>query len=125
MGMSRGQNIPLAVAERESWGGDHGQIGAKICEKWQLPRLMIEVIKHHHFAELKEKAPDGTRSIVQRSAKGAQAETQYHTKCASCEAEDQQGKFCSECGGSLWLQKIRLQVGGHCVLWLRSWDVFP
>ncbi|MDP6037574.1 MAG: HDOD domain-containing protein [Candidatus Latescibacteria bacterium] len=169
MGMSRGQHIPLVVAERESWGGDHALIGAKVCEKWQLPRLMVEVIKHHHFAELKENAPDGTRAIIQvinlsglvadviedpddeglrkqlddrgkdffgfgsktidqileklpelvqsigqsfaikfdsgnRSAKLASVEAQYHTTCPSCDAEEQQGKFCSACGGPLLME---------------------
>jgi len=65
MGMSRGQNVPIAVAERESWGGDHAQVGAQLCKKWQLPRLMVEVIRHHHFADLKEDVPDGTRGIIQ------------------------------------------------------------
>lgn len=169
MGMARGQNISIAIAERESWGGDHAQIGAKLCEKWRLPRLMGEVIRHHHFAELKEAVPDGTRTIIQivnlsglvadvlddpddeklraqldqrgkdffgfgpktidqileklpalvqsigqsfsiqvdsgkRSADASRAEAQYHTTCPSCEAKDQQGKFCSECGGALLME---------------------
>ena len=169
MGMSRGQNIPLAIAERESWGGDHAEIGAKICERWQLPRLMREVIRHHHFADLKENVPDGTRAIIQivnlsglvadvienpdsedaralldergkeffgfgpktvdqilekipplaqsigesfsvevtsSSPVGGKtsAQEQFHSTCPSCDADDQEGKFCSECGSSLLME---------------------
>ena len=65
LGMAKGQNLSLAAAERESWGGDHAQLGAQICLKWQMPQLMAEVIRHHHFAELKEVLPEGTRTLVQ------------------------------------------------------------
>jgi CheY-like chemotaxis protein/HD-like signal output (HDOD) protein len=65
LGMAKGQNLPLAAAERESWGGDHAQLGAQICLKWQMPQLMAEVIRHHHFAELREVLPEGTKTIIQ------------------------------------------------------------
>ncbi|MDA0711997.1 MAG: HDOD domain-containing protein, partial [bacterium] len=65
LGMAKGQNIPLVAAERESWGGDHAQVGAEICRKWQMPQLMAEVIRNHHFAELGESLSEGTRTLVQ------------------------------------------------------------
>ena len=65
LGMAKGQNLPLVAAERESWGGDHAQIGAQISLKWQMPQLMAEVIRHHHFAELRESVPEGTKAIIQ------------------------------------------------------------
>lgn len=166
LGMAKGQNLPLVLAERESWGGDHAQIGAQVCLKWQMPQLMAEVIRNHHFAELREPVPEGTKGIIQivnlsglvaevlddpddgalrdkldergreffgfgpksidqilektpelaakigpdlgiamgeggSKSGGGAGEPQYHTVCPSCEAEDQQGKFCSECGASL------------------------
>lgn len=170
LGMAKGQNISLVAAERESWGGDHAQIGAQISLKWQMPQLMSEVIRHHHFAELRESVPEGTKAIIQiinlsglmaefledpedeamrqklddrardffgfgpktldqilekvpdlakeiggglgidtgagnNGAKNA-AEAQYHAVCPSCEAADQQGKFCGECGGSLLVSDV-------------------
>lgn len=172
LGMAKGQNLDLVVAERDSWGGDHAQIGAEVCLKWQMPQLMAEVIRHHHFFELNGVVPDGTKAIVQivnlsglmaefledtenehlrekldergkeffgfgpktldqilekvpdlaqeigtsfgidmggggksKSGNGA-AEAQYHAVCPSCEAEDQQGKFCGECGSSLLVENV-------------------
>lgn len=169
LGMAKGQNMPLVVAERESWGGDHAKVGAQISLKWQMPQLMAEVIRHHHFAELREPLPEGTKTIIQivnlsglmaevlddldddhlrekldergreffgfgpksidqilekvpdlakeigttfgidmgGAGKGngnGQAEAQYHPICPSCGVEDQQGKFCSECGASLLVE---------------------
>ena len=168
LGVSRAQRIPIVRAERETWGSDHAQLGALICEKWQLPRLMMEVIRHHHFVEFAEPIPDGTNTIIKivnlsslvaevlddpdhdvlrnlldqrgkaffgfgpktidqillkvpvmaetigeafsvpmSSSRSAlnESPSQYHIACASCGAENQQGKFCSECGTSLLVTK--------------------
>ena len=205
LGISRGQHVPFVVAERESWGGDHAQLGAQICLNWQMPQLLAEVIRHHNFVELRESIPDGTKVLVQivhlsglmaevledledESARErlddlsreffgfgpktidrlllkvpdlAQSigssfgldmggtvsrgtgpgEPKYHVICPACHVEDQQGKFCGECGQALliittprvkkngaqekyWSQKTPLPVGARFVLSSRSWAVF-
>lgn len=35
-------------AEREILGFDHGQVGAKVAEKWNLPEDLVESIAYHH-----------------------------------------------------------------------------
>jgi CheY-like chemotaxis protein len=152
-------------------GGDHAQLGAEVCLKWQMPQLMAEVIRHHHFSELNESIPEGTKAIVQivnlsglmaefledpedehlrgrlddrgkeffgfgpktldqilgkvpdlakgigtsfgidmggagAGTGGAANEAQFHVICPACQAEDQQGKFCGECGGSLLVVNV-------------------
>ncbi|MBT3602414.1 MAG: HDOD domain-containing protein [Candidatus Latescibacteria bacterium] len=170
LGMAKGQNLDLVLAERDSWGGDHAQVGAEVCLKWQMPQLMAEVIRHHHFFELKGPLSDGTKAIIQivnlsglmaefledteneqlrekldergkeffgfgpktldqvlekvpelaqnigtsfgidmggggsAGGSGGAAEAQYHAVCPACEAEEQQGKFCGECGASLLVE---------------------
>ena len=38
-------------AEREILGVDHGQVGALVAESWNLPRLVRDVIQHHHATD--------------------------------------------------------------------------
>jgi HD-like signal output (HDOD) protein len=38
----------LVEAEREAFGIDHAQIGARLLERWQFPRSMCEAVKAHH-----------------------------------------------------------------------------
>jgi HD-like signal output (HDOD) protein len=40
--------MPLADAEREVCGFTHGDIGAWLGDKWNLPESMCEVIRYHH-----------------------------------------------------------------------------
>jgi HD-like signal output (HDOD) protein len=35
-------------AEREVVGIDHAQIGARLAERWGLPELLVDTIRHHH-----------------------------------------------------------------------------
>jgi putative nucleotidyltransferase with HDIG domain len=42
------RNISFSTAEKETDVLDHSRIGAYLAEKWQLPRVLIDVIKHHH-----------------------------------------------------------------------------
>ena len=35
-------------AEREILGFDHGQVGARVAEKWNLPEDLVEAIAYHH-----------------------------------------------------------------------------
>ena len=65
MGISRTKGVHLAKAEREALGVDHAQVGAVLCANWKLPRLLIEVIRHHHFAEFDEEISEEHKKIVQ------------------------------------------------------------
>ncbi|NLK73519.1 MAG: HDOD domain-containing protein [Clostridiales bacterium] len=45
------QNISFVEAEEKILGYNHGEIGAKIAEKWNLPQELVEAIAHHHDPE--------------------------------------------------------------------------
>lgn len=38
-------------AEREVLGFDHGQVGARVGEKWNLPEDLVEAIEYHHYPD--------------------------------------------------------------------------
>lgn len=40
--------VSYVDAEQEVLGFNHGQVGAKIIEKWQLPQELSEAIEYHH-----------------------------------------------------------------------------
>lgn len=42
------QTISYVSAERDVLGFDHGQVGAKIVDKWNLATELVEAIEHHH-----------------------------------------------------------------------------
>ncbi len=42
---------PFIEVESEMLGFNHGQVGAKIAEKWHLPEELIEAIAYHHQPE--------------------------------------------------------------------------
>ena len=64
-GIAQSQDVHLAQAERDTWGGDHALVGSILCLKWQLPRLLVEIVRHHHFSEFGDPIPDGTRAVIQ------------------------------------------------------------
>ena len=39
-----------ARCEQELYGFDHAQLGAAIAERWKLPAVQVEAIRHHHDA---------------------------------------------------------------------------
>ncbi len=45
-------NISFLDAEKEVLGFSHGEIGAKVGEKWNLPKDLVEAIGSHHTPEL-------------------------------------------------------------------------
>ncbi len=47
---------PLAKLERETFGWDHAEAGAWMCEKWGLPETITSSIREHHAAEAPEDA---------------------------------------------------------------------
>ena len=38
----------LLETEKRLLGYDHSQLGGRICERWELPPLLIEVVRRHH-----------------------------------------------------------------------------
>lgn len=44
----REKDIPPAMMERFSFGLNHGEIGARIAEKWRFPPQLAEGIRFHH-----------------------------------------------------------------------------
>ncbi|MCL2101414.1 MAG: HDOD domain-containing protein [Fibromonadales bacterium] len=46
--LSKSRSCDLYLAEMELLGEDHGQTGARLAEKWQLPRSIGEVMLYHH-----------------------------------------------------------------------------
>jgi HD-like signal output (HDOD) protein/ActR/RegA family two-component response regulator len=169
--LAKSQKVHAVKAEREVLGIDHARVGSVLCKSWELPSMLSEVIAHHHFAELEEPVPDGTRKVIQavnlsslmmevmfdpdgeerREALDERAKAFFgfgpkmvdairekilepaqqigeafsveiddgtstpkaeekpqapsSVTCESCGAEDQTGKFCSECGKPLGSEK--------------------
>jgi HD-like signal output (HDOD) protein len=47
--LPRGGAAPPTVAEeRQRLGIDHAQLSAEVAQRWRLPDLVIEAIRHHH-----------------------------------------------------------------------------
>ena len=44
---------------------DHAKIGALLCRKWKLPKLLGEAILSHHFYENKKTPSGGIKTILQ------------------------------------------------------------
>ena len=44
--------VGLCEAERELFGFDHAELGARIVEQWSLPESTATAIAHHHDADL-------------------------------------------------------------------------
>jgi putative nucleotidyltransferase with HDIG domain len=49
-------DVFLAQHEEDIIGADHGQVGAWIVDRWNLPKEIVEPIAYHHFPQ---KAKDG------------------------------------------------------------------
>ena len=46
--------IELCLLEKECFGITHTEAGARLGEIWELPKNLVEVIRHHHRPELAE-----------------------------------------------------------------------
>jgi HD-like signal output (HDOD) protein len=53
--------LPLHKAEEEKWDVSHGDIGAFLCKKWNMPMPVVEAINFHHQPLL---CDDAFRKIV-------------------------------------------------------------
>jgi putative nucleotidyltransferase with HDIG domain len=53
------EGMETRAAEREILGVDHTEIGYLIAERWNLPKSLCAVIRHHHEPDLATDAGDG------------------------------------------------------------------
>jgi len=51
------RNVPFLEAERAILGFDHAEVGARVVEKWGLPRELADAIQYHHGPSM---APEPT-----------------------------------------------------------------
>ena len=42
------QGIPYCEAEREVFGFDHAEAGARLLERWNLPSSLVSAVRYHH-----------------------------------------------------------------------------
>ncbi|MFK7915968.1 MAG: HDOD domain-containing protein [Pseudomonadales bacterium] len=47
-------DISLLTAEQHVLGFSHPELGAKLCEHWNLPSVVVETVRHHHSPESAE-----------------------------------------------------------------------
>ena len=66
----------LSQLEREHLGTDHAEIGGALAEKWNLPTLLIEPIRHH---ENPDNAPEDIMPLVRSVALGGCAADVFMT----------------------------------------------
>jgi len=38
----------LVAIEQEHYGFDHSELGCRVCKKWELPQVVIDVVANHH-----------------------------------------------------------------------------
>lgn len=51
LGSSEAQNLPLYVAETNTLGTNHAEVGAVVAENWQLSEEIRDVVDNHHTTE--------------------------------------------------------------------------
>jgi putative nucleotidyltransferase with HDIG domain len=39
---------PVVITEKEIFGFDHAEVGARLLERWNLPPNIVAAVKHHH-----------------------------------------------------------------------------
>ena len=57
---ARWKQVPdqsLSELEREAFGYDHAQVGARVARVWKLPEFLIDSISSHHDADAEEHVP--------------------------------------------------------------------
>ncbi len=54
------KKVPLTLFESLIAGGNHGELGARIAEKWNFPQTLASVIRYHHEPD---KAPDNVKKL--------------------------------------------------------------
>jgi len=48
---SKQENLKLHTLERKILGFHHGDIGAFLLHSWNLPEVLVSMVKHHHFPD--------------------------------------------------------------------------
>jgi putative nucleotidyltransferase with HDIG domain len=93
------QNMSYDEAERRVFGFDHAEVGAKLCEAWNLPPVLVDAVRwHHRPSEPKPEVPLascinaaltmvalGGKSIDQPPIAEDQAEASLNLLCLSME----------------------------------------
>ena len=46
--LDSGDELPIYMAERQTMGFDHSQVGGELARQWHLPPLLQDCIAHHH-----------------------------------------------------------------------------
>ncbi len=54
---------PLDAIERETYGFDHAEVGAELCDVWNLPKVYGSAIRYHHQPSLPE-TPDQLADLI-------------------------------------------------------------
>ncbi len=44
----KGDYEALLRHEKEKFGISHCEIGARLCEKWEMPKILVDTIRYHH-----------------------------------------------------------------------------
>lgn len=57
----KSKGVEPELFEKILSGVNHGEIGAKIAEKWNFPPIIVNVIRYHHSPE---NAPEDTRTLA-------------------------------------------------------------
>jgi len=57
------EHRPLDAIERETYGFDHAEVGAELCDVWNLPKVYGNAIRYHHQPSLPE-TPDVIADLI-------------------------------------------------------------
>lgn len=52
LAQARREQIALHLVEEERWGMNHGEIGAYLAFRWNLPHQVVAAINYHHHPEV-------------------------------------------------------------------------
>lgn len=55
------KGVEMDLFEKIISGVNHGEVGAKVAEKWNFPKPLIDVIRYHHSPE---ESPEETKKLV-------------------------------------------------------------
>jgi putative nucleotidyltransferase with HDIG domain len=88
---SRDENCDLDKAENEVFGVSHSGVGAWLTEKWNLPHLICDAVKHHHAPWEAEADPAFAATVTVADA-----------VCHLAQIGDSGRKSCPRYGGQLW-----------------------
>ena len=49
--ISNEREVPLSTVEQNVLMVDHGEIGARLCDKWRMPMEVCQAVRCHHFPD--------------------------------------------------------------------------